>query len=792
MRITSWSDTSGYDIATIAGPIAADTVFVANRYDHEGRVLTVARWTRPDSAKIDTLDDDFLYDEAGRKTSESTTAGVDKAYSYDPADTAYFAYDAVGNMTRADNGSARIRRTYAPGGLMLTDSSFVRILRYTTSGNAIVASDFTSHEYGLRYGYDAAGRLDSLWLPEVLDPCAGACPAQRYTYDANTGRLASVIDVRSDTIRFAYNTAGALSHIGFPGIAHTVLDSTVYDVEGRVMRHQVTIDGAAFIADSLYYDPMGRILADTGKALGTGYQLSVENAYTGLGALAATAHASGSTPVTEEFRVDGLGDTYWSRQYHLHLGGGTDEPAIRLRPYEAGGRLLAVTTADTARQTGETDDHYWYDDEGRTTYHTHLINTGTSFLVTQEADYYDGNERLVQLQRHNGWFGDTANANDPAQVIETYRYDALGRRVLVHALHNSSCTTNGCESSVARFVWADNQLIAETRGPASDATSNATVESDAPGGNGEFGAPEAYGRVVYTQAGGIDRPLGLIRINSAYTVLASLYPQSDWRGLYVTATTESGALYSSANVVPFAGVRASAYLGQELLADSVLDWFGSMVTEQQDASGLLYRRNRYYDPVSGRFTQPDPAGISGGLNTYGFAGADPINNSDPFGRCAVPNDSIEVIVQVKCPGQSSPEVDTVWAQKVNDPGAATSVKNDASRLYGGSSQYTPADVQAGYGGVEKSGQFYIFPLHTAHGGVVITGGGTTPLFVSFRADYWQLIRSGNLNSAPSGFRESACTVFGHEGVHLVQFSRGRSQADPLLEPEAYGTPWSCR
>jgi RHS repeat-associated protein len=57
------------------------------------------------------------------------------------------------------------------------------------------------------------------------------------------------------------------------------------------------------------------------------------------------------------------------------------------------------------------------------------------------------------------------------------------------------------------------------------------------------------------------------------------------------------------------------------------------VTAQQDASGLMYRRNRYYDPEAGQFTQQDPIGIAGGLNLYGYAGGDPINFSDPFGLC---------------------------------------------------------------------------------------------------------------------------------------------------------------
>jgi len=37
--------------------------------------------------------------------------------------------------------------------------------------------------------------------------------------------------------------------------------------------------------------------------------------------------------------------------------------------------------------------------------------------------------------------------------------------------------------------------------------------------------------------------------------------------------------------------------------------------------------------ADGPFTQEDPIGIAGGLNLYGYAGSDPINNSDPFGLC---------------------------------------------------------------------------------------------------------------------------------------------------------------
>jgi RHS repeat-associated protein len=106
----------------------------------------------------------------------------------------------------------------------------------------------------------------------------------------------------------------------------------------------------------------------------------------------------------------------------------------------------------------------------------------------------------------------------------------------------------------------------------------------------------------------------------------------------VRATTRGGALLDCAptgNCVYVnwrAPIRGAYHQGDATGGD----WVGSLIPGMQDASGLLYKRNRYYSPETGQFTQADPIGIAGGLNTYGFAEGDPVSYDDPYGLCPIP------------------------------------------------------------------------------------------------------------------------------------------------------------
>ncbi len=98
-------------------------------------------------------------------------------------------------------------------------------------------------------------------------------------------------------------------------------------------------------------------------------------------------------------------------------------------------------------------------------------------------------------------------------------------------------------------------------------------------------------------------------------------PHTDYRGAYHAASTSKAKMYNCGPNDPCLYVLwpkpywGSYFKGGDPAAG---DWAGSLIRGQQDISGLMYRRNRYYDPITGQFTQCDPIGIASGLNTYGF------------------------------------------------------------------------------------------------------------------------------------------------------------------------------
>jgi len=68
--------------------------------------------------------------------------------------------------------------------------------------------------------------------------------------------------------------------------------------------------------------------------------------------------------------------------------------------------------------------------------------------------------------------------------------------------------------------------------------------------------------------------------------------------------------------------------------------FGESYSATRQSNPQMYQlsnfRNRFYDQVTGRWTQEDPSGAAGGSNLYQFNGNNPVAYTDPFGLCVPP------------------------------------------------------------------------------------------------------------------------------------------------------------
>ncbi len=290
------------------------------------------------------------------------------------------------------------------------------------------------------------------------------------------------------------------------------------------------------------------------------------------------------------------------------------------------------------------------------------------FLFTNILNVYDAQGRLRYVSQQPN-LAATNGVHAPAAeeyADEETRYDALGRRVWVQSKHLSpdqiELADCGPWCSVTRFMWDGDQLIGEVRMPIEPEW----AENDTQpfytwkyGNNPDGGGPPitggdsaksyswTWGGVSYVHGYGIDQPVAIVRQGGGPandTLLVSpvtMYPHADWRGNITALSFRDGRPLQdgSVRVTPPASAQLeqnaslSAYSASTSGSYGVVNWNGSLLNSQFGETGLMYRRNRYYDPMQGRFTQEDPIGLAGGMNLYGFAGGDPVNFSDPFGLC---------------------------------------------------------------------------------------------------------------------------------------------------------------
>jgi RHS repeat-associated protein len=670
--------------------VPAEHLEVNYSYDAEGNVTQVARGGQAGGDLVST----FVYDRAHRKTSETNTGASAQTFVYDkagnvtswtrgghttamkydpmnrlvkrtlppvalnqatctagsirnspciigltfhslamPPDTQSYAYDRRGRMLAAHNREARVGRRYFPGGEMKNDT--IRFRRFagpscpigqcvdpefTQLGGPVddpyPDSLFTTYRYGISYTYDRNGRIKTRGYPSNASGAVSA--AYTYFYWGGLEHVDGLLGSSTDRYTWAYNMSGQVTQVLHPG---GLSEPFLYDLDSRLIRRKV----GTVLNDTLHYDRRGKVT----KAVLRQHNRESEQWYSGLGYVVASKWKaiSGADFAVDEYRYDSHGNATWSRRRDA-LATGPE----RVHAYDGEVRLSEIFYGLGGNPPPGTNTYRDYASAGDVSFSskTHQLQGASMHGLEQMRYYYGPDGRMRAMQRYGRWWDPATQAPTGFDdVWEEYMYDALGRRIVKYTEHEPFCDTR-CAPAIERTIWDGAQVLVELRAPGTGSL------------NQQYGTGREHGRVSYLHGPGIDQPLALYRRDFLTSGTIRVRPRANWRGQYEGGVFSGGWPECNGSNSPscvftdWPAQKMHTYLDGQ--SRPLGDWLGSLVQDQREASGLLFRRNRYYDPATGQFTQQDPIGIAGGMNLYGFANGDPINFSDPFGLnpCLVP------------------------------------------------------------------------------------------------------------------------------------------------------------
>jgi RHS repeat-associated protein len=637
-------------------------------YDSLGRVVSECR---PGGQCFGTTYGDGINPTALTKPGVTTHRRYDArgllAWEGPYGDTARFAYDAFGRMRLATNRISQVERMYDTYGRLTCEQHRIRHLNDTLKAMRVTA----------RHDFDRSGRRQRTYLAGdrglVDTPCTGryaqvpiehenpeaADPMQPGTWQPPVmlPAAADSVVVREDTLGYAYDRNGNLTDLYHAIFAKGHSDlatwSWSYDAKDRVRQlrlptvgsatnvdwtingmDDVVLYGGGAVTDTLQYDAAGRVYS---RGSGSGHRrftydlrarldsevvntgLARRNVYDALGNIA----------------VDGTSSfSYDSTPTSTHYG-----------------RLLARRAL-----SGSDSTKYGYDTRGnllKSGRGTWVFNQTSVPLAGDRVSTYDARDRMLAdtVTRMNTACFEPGTRSEPRR----YRYDALGRRVML-------ISTDPCadDRGVWRYFWLDDhQAVKLFNFAGEDATPDTAYADETWPQPGTFGS-------WYVHGPGTDNVLGMwnpgtnppppVSARTRFIFLA------DHRGSVrkTYCGTQFGEHQNACNPFTTGSQDYSAYGSAAAPVAGQPGYNG-----QESTGGLVYMRNRWYDPNTGRFTQEDPIGYAGGSNLYAYAGNDPVNHSDPFGLSPDSTKS-------KCPaGQQCVETGPGEAQPVTNTEVGT-------------------------------------------------------------------------------------------------------------------------
>ena len=527
----------------------------------------------------------FGYDSNGNLTSvtdplsKATTRSFDALNrliaSFDPlSDKTQYQFDANDNLAQVtDPRSANT--VYAYDGLgnktqQTSPDTGTTTYTYDAAGNIISHTDARGVQ--TLYSYDALNRLVK----------------KSFTPNSSYG------DISSATYQYDQGTYGIGHLTGMTDTSTSGATSWLYEIHGRLVQQQQTI-GLVTLTTHYQYDAAGRLSQLTTPANNTiAYQYNADGQVNGV-----TVDGTVLLNAAQYQPFGAISSWVW--------GNGT----AYNRSYDLDGRLTKLPLGTDNRS-------YTYDAASRITGETSdgtVQSVSPSFITAKNAGttHYaskpTGNALLSETIANGTVFnmGYDVVGNLLSDSFNSYQYDLGGR--LMH-FGSDSFQMDGLGKRVAKVNLS---------------TGNRYFTYDRAGHL--LGEYNAQGLAIQETLWLGDIPVGTI---SASTGL--LYVYADHLNTPRTVTTQSNRVLWSWVSDPF-GNGASITSNDD--SGNPYQYNLRFPGQYYDAeTGLHYNMARYYNPAIGRYTQSDPIGLGGGMNTYTYVGNNPIMIHDIVGTQA--------------------------------------------------------------------------------------------------------------------------------------------------------------